>query len=602
MVNGAPLVRSASATLTVMSAGQTTLSGRVLSTDDQPLLGVTVSLDGQTATTDAAGGFLLFGVSAGTNRPLLIDGRTASAANQTYPVITEPANVVSGQANQIPFNYYLPPIDTQYETVVNPNANTVVANPRVPGLQMTIPPGAHLTNRDGTPVSTVSITPVPPDKAPAPLPGNLSLQMLYTSQPGAAVSSVPMPVIYPNLAGLNPGTVVDLYTFNHDTVQWEKYGTGQVSADGRTIAPQTNPATGQPYGLTAFSWHAPSLAPLGDAPPVSCGSRTGCPVDLPTGQKLEFETDIAFGGARGGLTLQRVFTGDLSAQNVVGRFGRGWKDDYDIKLTGTFTQGGAGRVVFPELETGRLFSYTGTNPDGSMSFTNSSLDYVLGDVLKKFPDGTFQYRYKNGNVMQFNSAGILTAEVDRNGNTTTLTYDGSGNLTQITDPVGRSINLTYITDAGHQVVSSATDPIGRTWQYAYSDRFTASGCQLVSVTDPLGAAEGYSYNLFQLASITDKNHNMVKQIAYNSDGRVSSEKYADGGLETFNYLTSGALVTQTVVVDPMQRVRSSRFNGVGYTVETDDALGQRTQFTRDIGTNLLLSTVGPCGCAEVTQT
>ncbi|MGH9761252.1 MAG: hypothetical protein ACREAC_10455, partial [Blastocatellia bacterium] len=115
VVNGAPLVRSASATLTVMSAGQTTLSGRVLSTDEQPLLGVTVSLDGQTATTDAAGGFLLFGVSAGTNRPLLMDGRTASAANQTYPVITEPANVVSGQANQIPFNYYLPPIDTQYE-------------------------------------------------------------------------------------------------------------------------------------------------------------------------------------------------------------------------------------------------------------------------------------------------------------------------------------------------------------------------------------------------------------------------------------------------------------------------------------------------------
>jgi RHS repeat-associated protein len=602
LVNGAPLVRTASATLNVLNTGQTALSGRVLSTNDTPLLGVTVSLDGQSATTDAAGGFILFGINAGTNRPLMVDGRTASAANQTYPVITEPANVVAGQANQAPYNFYLPPIDTQYDTVVNPNAPTVVTNPTVPGLQMTIPAGAKLTNLDGTPVSTVSITPVAVDRTPAPLPSNVSMQLVFTSQPGGANSSLPIPVVYPNFAALSPGTVVNLYNFNHNTVQWEVYGTGQVSADGRTIAPQTNPQTGQPYGLTTFSWHGCNAAKNGDSNPCDCGNKGPAPVDLSTGQKLEFETDISFGGSRGGLTLQRVFTSDLAATATFGRFGRGFKDNFDIKLTASaFTQGGAGRVIFPQDETGRLFSYAGTNSDGSMSFTNGSLDYLLGDVVKAFPNGTFQYLYKNGNVMQFNSSGILTALVDRNGNTTTLTYSG-GNLTQITDPVGRSITLTYTTDKGNPVVTSATDPIGRTWQYAYTDANVISGGQLASVTDPLGFTETYGYSLFALTTITDKRGNVAETITYDGNDRVASEQFADGGIETFTYNLSGTLVTSTIIVDPLNRISTRRFNGNGYTLAMSDPLGQTTQLQRDIGTNLLLSTIGPCGCPQVTLT
>src|SRR5205814_4524864 len=71
LVNGSDLVRNANASLTVLSAGQTTLSGRVLSTEEEPIMGATVSLDGKTATTDAAGAFLLSGVAAGAARPLM---------------------------------------------------------------------------------------------------------------------------------------------------------------------------------------------------------------------------------------------------------------------------------------------------------------------------------------------------------------------------------------------------------------------------------------------------------------------------------------------------------------------------------------------------
>src|SRR5262249_28455929 len=70
LVDGVPLNRTVQATLVVQASGQTTLAGRVLSTTKEPIMGATVSLDGKTATTDAAGAFLLIGVMAGTGRPV----------------------------------------------------------------------------------------------------------------------------------------------------------------------------------------------------------------------------------------------------------------------------------------------------------------------------------------------------------------------------------------------------------------------------------------------------------------------------------------------------------------------------------------------------
>src|SRR5262249_38813661 len=128
-VEGAKLVHTAAATLNVTTAGQTMLAGRVLSTSKEPVIGATISLDGKSATTDSSGSFLLSGVTAGLSRPVMVDGRTASAPNRTYPVITEPADVVAGQVNEVPFTFYLPPIDREHEMDVIPNQDTRVTTP-----------------------------------------------------------------------------------------------------------------------------------------------------------------------------------------------------------------------------------------------------------------------------------------------------------------------------------------------------------------------------------------------------------------------------------------------------------------------------------------
>ena len=596
--------RVAGASLNVMAGGQTTLSGRVLSTDNEPIIGATASLDGKTAMTDASGSFLLSGITAGSNRPLMIDGRTANSPNKTYPVIIEPANIIAGQANINPYTFYLPPIDTQYEVEVIPGQNTVASNPRLPGLQMTIPAGANLRNRDGSPVTRVSITPLAIDRTPAPLPPNIRTAMVFTSQPGGAISDIPMPVTYPNLLGIDPGTRVDLYAFNHDTVQWYVYGFGRVSTDGLTISPETNPATGRPYGLPDFSWHFPGGGPGGDpggggpdkGKDCSDGGTGGNPVDFSTGMKIEQFVDLSFGGSLGGVQLVRIYTSDMSGSAVSGRFGRGTRDNFDVQLTGNWIVGGSGRVRMPYEITGRLYSYNGTDSDGALRFTTSTRAGQLGDVVRKLTNGTFEYRYGEGMVLRFNSAGTMTAMVDRNGNVTTLGYTG-GILTSITDPVGRSVTLTY---SGGSVIR-ATDPLGRIWNYTYGTFGGITGF-LSSVTGPQNQTWRYSYTNARLSSITDPRDVVVKQVTYSPAGRVIQQQFADGGIERYDYELSGNTVTSTRITDPMGRVTSLRFNASGYIIGKTDAFGQTSQVGRDLTTNLPTSNVGPCGCPEATRT
>ncbi|HYY99676.1 MAG TPA: DUF6531 domain-containing protein, partial [Pyrinomonadaceae bacterium] len=600
--DGRELSKTATATLNVLAAGQTTLSGRVLSTESEPIMGATVSLDGRTATTDAAGSFILSGVTAGQNRPLMIDGRTASAPNRTYPVILEPANVVAGQANVIPYVYYLPPIDTQYEVQVVPGQNTNAGNPGVPGLQMTIPAGANLRNRDGSPVARVSITPLAIDRTPTPLPAGVKTNLVYTSQPGGALTDIAIPVVYPNLAGANPGTRVELYAFDHNLVRWYVYGYGRVSADGKTISPETDPSTGRPYGLRDFSWHFPNAGPGGNPG----GGGGGCPgssgpnpVDFSTGMKMENATDISFFGARGGLELTRVYTSDLAQTCDSCPFGRGWTHNYAVRVSGSFVTGGAGRVIMPEEGTGRLFSYARTDPDGSLVFTTTATITQLGDALRKRSDGTYEYRESGGTLMRFDASGRLTAKVDRNGNTTTLTYSGA-NLTRVTDAVGRSITLAY-DFAGR--VSTATDPIGRVWRYTYEGTPGVAGNPgLTTVTDPRGGVTRYGYVTGgRLASVTDPRGNFAKRLTYDDLGRVVEQKFADGSVERYSYELAGGLVAATTITDPLGRSHTRRFNPAGYVVELADTLGQTSRITRDLTNNLPSRTTGSCGCAESEQ-
>jgi RHS repeat-associated protein len=612
-VDGSDLNRGANGSISVIAAGQTTLAGRVLSTGSEPIMGATVSLDGQTATTNAAGSFILSGISAGMQRAVMVDGRTASAPNATYPVIVEPADIVAGQSNVVPYTFYLPAIDTQYEVTVVPTVATAIGNPRVTNLTMTIPANANLRNRDGSLVTRASITPVAIDRTPAPLPSNLGTTLVYTSQPGGAcimnaqnqctTTGAKIPVVYPNLAGASPGTSVPLWSFNHDTAVWYQYGTGTVSADGKTIAPDAG------VGLSDFSWHFPAINPDGPGPDDSCPTSQGPKrVDYSTGLKIETMTDISFGGARGGLSVSRTYTTDLAnpvnGVSPVYRFGVGFRDNYDVRLTGTFQANGAGRVVWPEQLNGRLFSHDALLSGGGVpTFTSRRTTGQLGDTVRRINASTLEYRSTAGFIMRFEPHPNgqyyrLKSIIDRNGNTATLSYDGSNNLTSVTDAVGRSITFAYNAPNCAECIRTATDPMGRVTTYGYD-----GSKRLTQVTDALGKTMSYAYvGANQLASVTDRRGNVVKQIGYDANRRVVSQTFADGGTEQYVYTLSGTVVTGVTIIDSVGRTMTKRFNSAGYVIEETDGLGQPSKIERTIGTNLATKTTGPCGYLEAEKT
>ena len=78
---------------------------------------------------------------------------------------------------------------------------------------------------------------------------------------------------------------------------------------------------------------------------------------------------------------------------------------------------------------------------------------------------------------------------DRDGNATTLTYNGAGQLTTITDPASRTIKLTY---NGEGLVESAEDPMKHVVKYTYE-----SG-NLKSVTQPAEAGLRWQFKYERL--------------------------------------------------------------------------------------------------------
>src|SRR5437879_7819035 len=91
--------------------------------------------------------------------------------------------------------------------------------------------------------------------------------------------------------------------------------------------------------------------------------------------------------------------------------------------------------------------------------TNTCSSYVesqLGPKSTATPYWTITFQ--NGEQRRFDgTSGMLTSIIDRNGNTTTLTYDGANRLVTVTDPVSRHLTFTYGSSSSHLVTGVSSD-------------------------------------------------------------------------------------------------------------------------------------------------
>jgi uncharacterized protein DUF6531/Big-like domain-containing protein/galactose oxidase-like protein len=309
--------------------GTTAVSGRVLRLDGAPLKDVTLEIDGQTARTDASGRFLL-PLASWTSRltTLAIDARTANKPHRTYGFYEARIGVYADKTNVLPFTIWSPLIDIAHAvTIPSPTTSeTVITSPLIQGLELHLPAGTVIKDEEHQVARTVSLTPIPLDRTPFPMPDNAKFTMFFTIQPGGAYLSTPGPIkggwlVYPNVNHSRTGSRVQFFNYDPDDKGWYPYGMGTIK--GTSVVP--DPKT-RLYGFTGASFNDGTPAPPVAPPPGDCCGNDGDPVNLSTGIFTYDMTDIVVPDVMP-LVLRRSY----NSQDPYGRaFGTGMSHTFGI--------------------------------------------------------------------------------------------------------------------------------------------------------------------------------------------------------------------------------------------------------------------------------
>ena len=574
--------------------GVTAVSGRVLRLDGRPLPDVTLEMEGHEAQTDRTGRFLLRveGVATGQHT-LEIDARTANKSGRTYGFYEARIIVRAGGTNVLPFTIWSPLIDTAHQmTIASPTlSETVITTPLIPGLQLHLPVGTVIRDEEGQVARTISITPVPLDRTPFPLPEDATFSMFFTIQPGGAYLRTPGPIrggwlVYPRIGQSPVGKRVQFFDYDPDDKGWYSYGMGTVMAT--QVVPD---AKTRVYGFNGASFNDGTAPPPAGPPPGDSCGNCGDPVNLTTGIFTYEMTDLVVNDVMP-LSLTRTYRSQDVDPSSPRAFGIGMTMEYSIFLHAEVSFQDAdlilpdgGRVHYVRSpESGpnwwqTIFEHT----NSPTSFYKSRISF-WGNIAGI---GGWQLKQKDGTVYVFGHQAPLQAIRDRNGNEIRLTWSdvsafgsGKGNLLRVTSPNGRWIAFTYY--AGTGLVQTASDNIGRTVNYTYN----ANG-ELWKVTDPLNHVTEYTYDTNH-RMIKIKNRNGVEYVtneytttadAPTPVGWVKKQTHADGGIYEFTYNVVNGKSTQTHVKDPRGYTRRLTFNPDGYTLADTRALGEAEEQT-----------------------
>jgi YD repeat-containing protein len=629
-VQGIAQTQTATVGLNVQAlTGSATFAGQVAVTGvyNTPLVGVTVSFTGTnytgattgctgSTTTDAGGNFVLSGLSSSCTGSQMIqyDPSTVTSPPGKYSGVTLSYVLAAGQVTTPGIAVHLPNVANAEAFTISQNSssNQVFTSKSIPGVTITVYAGTQFSLPDGTQPDPfpLSVLEIPYNQIPDYMPPNPTEDPVFAMsvEPFNSSSSQPIAISYPNRTNAAPGTDMPLTSLNPTMGMMQNYGTGAVSSDGTQIVPDTDPAhPGHLYGISHFDWHFALPFPRGQNNP--CPGRVQCatggdPIDLSSGLLVLRKTDIAFGGARGQVSIERIYrngvVGTPANPNGIGPFGAGTAHNYwyFLDVTNAYQTPGVVGLVTPD---GNDLPFTQQSDGTYLNTTAPSLSGAVLTLVSGTPlDGTYNLRWKTGALFQFQtfSTGgtffvtVLASITDTNGNVTSIVHNPTSamQITQIVDPVGRSLNFTYNGD----FVTSMTDPIGRTVHYTYN-----SQAALATVTDVNGGTTQYGYDAKNnLTSITDARGIVYLQNTYDANGRVIKQITGDGGTTTFQYTqlnpsVSTSPVIATTVTDARGNPTTYQFNPQGYVISVTDALNEQTVYNVDPSSNLLTSFTDP---------
>jgi YD repeat-containing protein len=255
-------------------------------------------------------------------------------------------------------------------------------------------------------------------------------------------------------------------------------------------------------------------------PPCNCPGSAGTaqsPVSLASGDTYIKQVDVTLPGLGGGLSLTRTWNSvwpPLLAVYSNGMFGPYWRSTYEEQIVTPadhyirYLRGDGTAWVFGGSGSGQFQVAAPANIPATLFAGTSNL------VL------TFQ----NGEQRQFNrSSGLLTSIIDRNGNTTQLTYDNSNRLVTVTSPASQHLYFNYQSGSS-LLVTSVTSDFGVTYSYSYD----AQG-RLSQVTKPDQTTVSFTYNTqSQITQVTDSNGKVLESHTYDSNRRGLTASQANG--------------------------------------------------------------------------
>jgi RHS repeat-associated protein len=518
------------ATLPGLSAprSKTALSGQVLLANGAPLVNVTLTLQGSTASvrTDRTGRFLLRGVPAG-HQVLLIDGVSADRRREHYGQFSAGVELVKGKTTPLSYTIWMTPLDPAGNKTIPAviRHETVLSNPQIPGLEVRLPAGTTVRTATGGVVRHLNMTAIPLDRTPFPLPLFVTgIPTYFTVQPGGAYLNKGARIVYPNWGHLPPGQRVDFWNYDPSDKGWYVYGKGSVSANGKQVIPDPGVRIWEFTGAMISSSHEPPASG-----PLNGESTTaGDPVDLYTGLFVYQHTDLQVPDSLMPVALTRVYR--PRDENSY-EFGIGTQSPFDLHLWSNENYHKAylvlpdgGKIKFVRTSAGSGYveaEYEARETTGA--WQGAILRWVTSS-------GSWVLRRRDGMKFGFGVFTPLQTIENRDGDRITLVREGSadGPVVEIRTPHNRGIDLTY---DGYGRIVQASDSAGQTVHYEYD-----SSGRLVQVTDPEGHVTRYAYDdsLGDMTSVTDASGHVLIANHY-KEGLVESQTIGGVGTYTFSY-------------------------------------------------------------------
>jgi hypothetical protein len=249
----------------------TRITGLVLDNSNQPLEGAEVKIKGnafstRTEVTDAQGKFEFTNAPVGTVH-LVLDGSTTSRDGE-WPHLMFEMVTISGQNNTVGMPIYFPEVDYDGGKIAGNDEEVVIPMRGVAGAQVIIPANS-MTFPDGRRSGRVMFTQVQTDKVPMPAPNGSVFDVAWTLQPAGIEFDPPARVSLPNTFNGAPGEELEMFSFDHDLMEWVSIGPGVVSHDGATITSREG------HGIRHSGWGGVPPEPE-DTCNISCTSKDEC--------------------------------------------------------------------------------------------------------------------------------------------------------------------------------------------------------------------------------------------------------------------------------------------------------------------------------------